>query len=60
MNSACRSRMSRQCPRGQFVLNAKALPGNPYDGHNLKHATADTLAQDCDIKLFCVGCGGRT
>jgi hypothetical protein len=52
--------MSRQCPRGQFVLNAKALPGNPYDGHNLKHATADTLAQDCDIKLFCVGCGGRT
>ena len=26
-----------QCPRpgGQFVLHAKALPGNPYDGHTL-------------------------
>jgi IS5 family transposase len=34
--------MSRQCTRGQFVLNAKALPGNPNDGHSLKHATADT------------------
>jgi len=22
-------------PAGQFVLHAKALPGNPYDGHTL-------------------------
>src|SRR5712691_5931162 len=24
-----------RAPGGQFVLNAKALPGNPYDGHTL-------------------------
>jgi hypothetical protein len=24
-----------RAPGGQFVLHAKALPGNPYDGHNL-------------------------
>ena len=23
------------CPGGRFVLHAKALPGNPYDGHTL-------------------------
>ena len=23
---------------GQFILHAKALPGNPYDGHTLKAA----------------------
>jgi transposase, IS5 family len=28
-------------PGGQFVLHAKALPGNPYDGHTL----ADVIAQ---------------
>ena len=31
-----------RAPGGQFVLNAKALPGNPYDGHTLKEAIADT------------------
>lgn len=25
---------SRRCKGGQFVLHAKALPGNPYDGHS--------------------------
>ena len=25
-------------PGGQFVLNATAMPGNPYDGHTLKDA----------------------
>jgi transposase, IS5 family len=25
----------RRSPGGQFVLHAKALPGNPYDGHTL-------------------------
>jgi hypothetical protein len=24
-----------RAPRGKFVLHAKALPGNPYDGHTL-------------------------
>ncbi|MDX2144606.1 MAG: transposase, partial [Rhodospirillaceae bacterium] len=27
---------------GQFVLHAKALPGNPYDGHTLKDAIEET------------------
>jgi IS5 family transposase len=30
-----------RAPGGQFVLHAKALPGNPYDGHTL----ADVIAQ---------------
>ena len=30
-----------RAPGGQFVLHAKALPGNPYDGHTL----ADVLKQ---------------
>jgi IS5 family transposase len=29
-------------PGGQFVLQAKALPGNPYDGHTLRTAIEDT------------------
>ena len=29
-------------PGGQFVLNAKALPGNPYDGYTLRAAIEDT------------------
>jgi IS5 family transposase len=29
-------------PGGQFVLQAKALPGNPYDGHTLGAAIEDT------------------
>jgi IS5 family transposase len=29
---------------GQFVLHAKALPGNPYDGHTLKDAIEETQA----------------
>jgi len=31
-----------RAPGGQFVLHAKALPGNPYDGHTLKEAIDDT------------------
>jgi IS5 family transposase len=31
-----------RAPGGQFVLHAKALPGNPYDGHTLKAALEDT------------------
>jgi IS5 family transposase len=33
-----------QAPGGQFVLNAKALPGNPYDGHTLKDVIPATEA----------------
>lgn len=31
-----------RAPGGQFVLHAKALPGNPYDGHTLKTVIEDT------------------
>jgi len=31
-----------RAPGGQFVLHAKALPGNPYDGHTLGAVIADT------------------
>ena len=31
-----------RAPAGQFVLQAKALPGNPYDGHTLPTAIEDT------------------
>jgi len=31
-----------RAPGGQFVLHAKALPGNPYDGHTLRAAIEDT------------------
>ena len=42
----------KRSPGGQFVLHAKALPGNPYDGHTLasvipaiEHITGATLAR---------------
>lgn len=31
-----------RAPGGQFVLHAKALPGNPYDGHTPRAAIEDT------------------
>jgi transposase, IS5 family len=31
-----------RAPGGQFVLHAKALPGNPYDGHTLRSTVEDT------------------
>ena len=31
-----------RAPGGQFVLHARALPGNPYDGHTLKAIIEDT------------------
>jgi len=31
-----------RAPGGQFVLHAKALPGNPYDGHTLKTVIEET------------------
>jgi|TARA_Y100000294_G_scaffold13835_1_gene12346 IS5 family transposase len=33
-----------RCKGGQFILHAKALPGNPYDGHTLKAVIEETEA----------------
>ena len=33
---------NKRCKGGQFILHAKALPGNPYDGHTLKEVVAET------------------
>ncbi len=35
---------NRRCKGGQFVLHARALPGNPYDGHTLKDVIEQTRA----------------
>ena len=35
---------NRRCKGGQFILHAKALPGNPYDGHTLKEVLEETQA----------------
>ena len=35
---------NKRCKGGQFVLHAKALPGNPYDGHTLKEVIGETEA----------------
>jgi len=35
---------NRRAKGGQFILHAKALPGNPYDGHTLKQVIAETEA----------------
>jgi transposase, IS5 family len=32
----------RRAHGGQFVLHARILPGNPYDGHTLRSAIQDT------------------
>jgi IS5 family transposase len=35
---------NRRAKGGQFVLHAKALPGNPYDGHTLRTVIEETQA----------------
>ena len=51
---------NRRAPGGQFVLNAKALPGNPYDGHTLKTAIEDTeWLTGCTIERAYVDKGYR-
>ncbi len=35
---------NKRCKGGQFILHAKALPGNPYDGHTLKEVFEETEA----------------
>ena len=33
---------NKRAKGGQFILHAKALPGNPYDGHTLKEVIEET------------------
>ena len=35
---------NKRCKGGQFILHAKSLPGNPYDGHTLKDVIEETEA----------------
>ena len=35
---------NRRCKGGQFILHAKSLPGNPYDGHTLEPVIEETEA----------------
>ncbi|MDP6706917.1 MAG: IS5 family transposase [Alphaproteobacteria bacterium] len=35
---------NKRAKGGQFILHAKALPGNPYDGHTLKEVWEETEA----------------
>jgi IS5 family transposase len=49
-----------RAPGGQFVLHAKALPGNPYDGHTLRTAIEDTeRLTGCTIERAYVDKGYR-
>jgi IS5 family transposase len=50
----------RPAPGGQFVLHAKALPNNPYDGHALRHIIDDTeTLTGCAIERAYVDKGYR-
>jgi transposase, IS5 family len=50
----------RPRPRGQFVLHAKALPGNPYDGHTLGAVIEATEGlTGCEIERAYVDKGYR-
>jgi transposase, IS5 family len=49
-----------RAPGGQFVLHAKALPGNPYDGHTLGAVIANTeTLTGCEIERAYVDKGYR-
>ena len=49
-----------RAPGGQFVLHAKALPGNPYDGHTLGAVIEDTQKlTGCEIECVYVDKGYR-
>jgi len=51
---------NRRAPGGQFVLHAKALPGNPYDGHTLRDVIKDTeKLTGCEIERAYVDKGYR-
>jgi IS5 family transposase len=47
-------------PRGcQFVLHAKALHGNPFDGHTLKGTVADVESTGVEVRRIHVDRGYR-
>ncbi len=49
-----------RAPGGQFVLHAKTLPGNPYDGHTLRDVIEDTQKlTGCEIERAYVDKGYR-
>src|ERR1700681_3404934 len=49
-----------RAPGGQFVLHAKALPGNPYDGHTLRDVIDQTQnLTGCEIERGYVDKGYR-
>jgi IS5 family transposase len=52
--------INRRCKGGQFVLHAKALPGNPYDGHTLAQVIAQTeTLTGCPVERAYVDKGFR-
>ena len=49
-----------RAPAGQFVLHARALPGNPYDGHTLRDVIDQTQKlTGCEIERGYVDKGYR-
>ena len=51
---------NRRAPGGLFVLHAKSLPGNPYDGHTLRDVIEDTQnLTGCEIERAYVDKGYR-
>ena len=49
---------NKRCKGGQFILHAKALPGNPYDGHTLREVVEETQAMTgCEIERIYVDKG---
>jgi transposase, IS5 family len=49
-----------RAPGGQFVLHARALPGNPYDGHTLRTVIENTQKlTGCEIERAYVDKGYR-
>jgi transposase, IS5 family len=50
-----------RAPGGQFVLHARALPGNPYDGHTLRDVIDQTQKlTGCEIERGYVDKGYRS
>ena len=51
---------NRRAAGGLFVLHAKSLPGNPYDGHTLRDVIEDTQnLTGCEIERAYVDKGYR-
>jgi IS5 family transposase len=51
---------NKRCKGGQFILHARALPGNPYDGHTLKDMLEETQAlTDREIERVYIDKGYR-